>query len=158
MSISERTLRFEALHEHHIDQLLAIEEEAYPDPWTPGMFRQEMINRTSHFFVAYAEEELVGYAGFWLLADEIHITKITVLSKYRRRGHGREILQHLCAAGLGMGAQSVRLEVRESNEAAQALYNALGFQNVGIRRDYYARSRESAVVMARALDASDQRD
>ena len=151
MSVSERTVRFEPLDERHIARLLTIEEEAYPDPWTPGMFRQEMLNRTSHFYVAYVEEELVGYAGFWLLADEIHITKITVVSDCRRRGYGREILEHLCTTGVALGAYSVRLEVRESNEAARALYTSLGFQNVGIRRGYYARARESAVVMARAL-------
>lgn len=152
MSVSERTLRFESLDERHINRLLTIEDEAYPDPWTPGMFRQEMINRTSHFYVAYAESELVGYAGFWLLADEIHITKVTVVSLFRRRGYGREILKHLFAMGQQLGAQSVRLEVRESNKAARALYGSLGFQSVGIRRGYYARARESAVVMVKSLD------
>ncbi len=155
MSVSESTLHFEPLTEQHIPQLLMAEEEAYPDPWTAGMFLQEIRNRTSHFYVAFAEGELVGYGGFWLLVDEIHITKVTVLARFRRQGFGREVMAHLFWLGRRLGAQSVRLEVRESNAAARRLYESLGFEHIGLRQGYYARARESAVVMVRELDPPD---
>lgn len=151
MSVFEQTLRYEPLCEEHVSRLLAIEHEAYPDPWTPGMFRQEMINRTSHFFVAFTGGELVGYAGFWLLVDEIHITKVTVAAPFRGQGYGRELMEHLFAHGRRLNATSVRLEVRESNEPARRLYDSLGFEHVGLRAGYYARTGEAAVVMVRAI-------
>jgi ribosomal-protein-alanine N-acetyltransferase len=116
------------------------------------MFRQEMTNRTSHFFVAFSGTELAGYAGFWLLVDEIHITKVTVAAPFRGQGFGRELMEHLFAHGRRLNATNVRLEVRESNLPARALYDSLGFESVGTRAGYYARTGEAAIVMVRPLE------
>lgn len=152
MTISKDiSLRLEPLELHHIPQLLAIEHEAYPDPWTQGMFQQEITNRISHFFVAYVENVLAAYAGFWLVAGEIHITKFTVAEPFRGRGYGRLLMEYLVDMGLNRGGTIVRLEVRESNTPARRLYESLGFQVSGIRKDYYSRSREAAVVMVKEI-------
>lgn len=152
MTISKDiSLRLEPLALHHVPQLLAIEQEAYPDPWTQGMFQQEITNRISHFFVAYIHESLAAYAGFWLVADEIHITKFTVAEPFRGRGYGRLLMEHLIEMGLQLGGTTVRLEVRESNTPARSLYENMGFQVTGIRKDYYSRSREAAVVMVKEI-------
>ncbi|HNR32266.1 MAG TPA: ribosomal protein S18-alanine N-acetyltransferase [Candidatus Hydrogenedentes bacterium] len=152
MSVSRETaLRFERLRIEHIGPLLDIDAEAYPDPWTFGMFQQEITNRSSHFFVAFAEDSVAGYGGFWLVADEAHITKVTVVAPLRGLGYGREIMAHLLEMGATLGATVARLEVRESNSRARTLYERLGFEATGVRHGYYARCPEAALVMTRNL-------
>jgi ribosomal-protein-alanine N-acetyltransferase len=140
-------LRYEPLTEELISVLEAIEHEAYPEPWTTGMFRDEIRNRNSHFFIAYAESTLIGYAGFWLLLDDAHITSVTVEANYRGHGYGRQQLENLIAKSLNLDAQTLTLEVRESNHSARSLYESFGFNPIGLRRGYYAKSKEDAIVM-----------
>lgn len=152
MSVSEqRALQYRRISEADIPDLLMADQEAYPDPWTQGMFRQEVQSSVSEFFVARRDGEIVAYGGFWLALDEAHITKITVLPQHRGQGVGRELLEWLMARAEGMGANIARLEVREGNTAARALYTAAGFHPIGIRKGYYASNNESAVVMSRRL-------
>ncbi len=144
-------LRFERLRAEHFRTLYQIEQESYPDPWSHGMFLQEITNRSSFFYVTYRGEELVGYGGFWLVVDEAHITKVTVTPAFRRQGLGRRIMDFLLRQGKAMGATYARLEVREHNPAARNLYDDMGFQIVGERKGYYARSNETAIVMVKTL-------
>jgi ribosomal-protein-alanine N-acetyltransferase len=158
MSIGEElALRFVRLMPMHLPMLTAIEEEAYPDPWTLGMFRQELENTNSHFFTAYRGEELIGYGGFWLVLDEAHITKVTVAAAYRGQGLGRAIMGFLLRRSAEAGANTVRLEVRETNYPARRLYESLGFTEVARREGYYARTNETAVIMVRATNRAESR-
>ncbi|MBI2421858.1 MAG: ribosomal protein S18-alanine N-acetyltransferase [Candidatus Hydrogenedentes bacterium] len=125
----------------------AIEQEAYPDPWTQGMFEQELQNGASHFYVGLAGDQLAAYGGFWLIVDEAHITKVTVSHEHRGHGYGAALVGHLLSECRALGVYVVRLEVREQNAVAQRLYSRFGFQEVGRRRGYYARTNETAVVM-----------
>lgn len=152
---SEMRLRFARLSRHDIPLLLPIEHEAYPDPWTWGMFRQETENQVSHFFVAFAGEILVGYAGFWLEGGEAHITKLTVRVRYRRQGFGQMLLEMLLERARALNAEVARLEVRESNTAARNLYARFGFAEVGLRKQYYSKTKETAVVMAKLLGSAE---
>ena len=153
MTIHEAiALDFKRIQSVHIPALVPIEAEAYPDPWSEGMFQQECTNHNSYFYVAHHGEQLVGYGGFWLLMDEAHITKITVDKPFRRQGMGLQIMHHLIAEAEAAGAKTMRLEVRQSNSAAQALYEELEFRVVGVRKGYYARCCEDAVVMVRQLE------
>lgn len=153
MSVSESTaLRFEPIAVEHLDAILAIEVEAYPEPWTEGMFRDEVRNTHSHFFVAMLGETLVGYGGFWLVADEAHITSVTVRDKYRRRGFGHRLVEFLLDEAVEVGARIATLEVRVSNLAARNLYLQYGFRPVGLRKNYYPKSNEDAIVMLKELE------
>ena len=152
MSVSEgRALQYRRIADEDIPHLLLADQEAYPDPWTTGMFRQEIQNGASEFFVARLGGEMAAYGGFWLALDEAHITKITVLPPYRGQGLGRELLDWLLRRAEMMGANIARLEVRESNVGARALYQAAGFVEIGLRKGYYAQNNEAAVVMSCAL-------
>lgn len=154
MSIQEQAaLRFERIAREHIPLLLPIEHEAYPDPWTQGMFRQEIESRNSHFYVVQLNDEIVGYGGFWLVLDEAHVTKVTVAEAHRGRGFGRRLMEYLLERSTWYGAASIRLEVREQNDPAIQLYASLGFKRIGLRPGYYAKTNETAVVMFRNLDA-----
>jgi ribosomal-protein-alanine N-acetyltransferase len=152
MSITEETaIRFVRLAPEHVDAVVSIEQDSYPDPWTPGMFQQELRNSASHFYVALQGETVVGYAGFWLVLEEGHITKVTVAAPYRGRGFGQELMGHLLRKAQLLGAESVRLEVREGNWPARALYEKLGFRSVGFRKGYYTTTNETAVLMEKGL-------
>lgn len=135
-----------------IDTILPIEHEAYPDPWTQGMLRQEIDGLSSHFYVMLSGEEMVGYGGFWLILEEAHVTKVTVAAPWRGRGLGGYLMRFLLHTARSLGAESMRLEVREANATAIQMYEGLGFARVGLRRGYYAKSNENAVVMLRSLD------
>jgi len=144
-------VRFEFFTAEVLDDLMRIELEAYPEPWTRGMFQDELRSRCSRFFVAYQDAEVIGYGGFWLILDEAHITSVTIRRSDRGKGWGRKLFVFLLEQALQEGARTATLEVRQSNEPARALYRSLGFSEVGIRKGYYPRSGEDAVVMMREL-------
>ncbi len=154
MSVSESVaLRFEPIAVEHLRRILDIEVEAYPEPWTEGMFRDEIRNNFSRFFVALLDEVLVGYGGFWLVVDEAHITSVTVRDIYRGRGFGRRLVEHLLQEAEDAGARIATLEVRVSNLRARNLYLQYGFRPVGLRKNYYPKSNEDAIVMLKELNA-----
>ena len=156
MSVSPQTaLKFVLLQEKHLDQIMEVELEAYPEPWTPGMFREEMRSSRSYFCLAFAEGQFVGYGGYWLVLDEAHITSVTVAAHQRGRGYGREQVLHLLESAKEQGARIATLEVRESNNPARHLYDSLGFCSVGLRKGYYSKTNEDAVVMVKELDGRD---
>lgn len=145
-------LKYVRLAAEHVDRLMDIEIEAYPDPWTAGMFRDELRNPRSYFYVAYAGEETAGYGGFWLVLDEAHITSVTIAEGYRGHGLGRQMTLFLLETATKAGAHMATLEVRRSNTVAQHLYSTLGFRQVGVRKGYYPRSGEDAIVMLKELE------
>lgn len=149
--IRHTPLRILPLAADHIPELMIMEQEAYPDPWTHGMFRQEIENGAAYFYVAMLRNRIIGYGGFWLLLDEAHVTKVTVSRLYRRHGIGARLMRYLLRRAKTLGASSMRLEVRENNEPARHLYEQLGFEHAGIRRGYYTKTGESAIVMMKRI-------
>lgn len=147
-------LRYESLTDDLIPALQEIEHEAYPEPWTGGMFRDEMRNQYSYFYVAFLGDELIGYAGFWLMIDVAHVTSVTVAKSHRGRGYGRVQMQHLIEEAIVEEAESITLEVRESNIPARNMYDEFGFKPIGVRRGYYTKSKEDAIVMELVLKPS----
>lgn len=91
---------------------------------------------------------VVGYAGLWFMADEAHLTTITVHKSLRRRGIGELLLISAIEAAMERNAQTMTLEVRPSNEEAQALYRKYGFADMGVRHDYYYDTGEDALLMS----------
>ena len=91
---------------------------------------------------------IFGFAGFWIMAGEAHITNIAVREQYRRQGIGELLLISLIDLTIELGARLITLEVRTSNIAAQSLYSKYGFIHVGLRRGYYTDNREDGVLMS----------
>ena len=144
-------LEFVHIEEEHLPVILEIEREAYLEPWTEGMFRQEINNRLSQFYVVFFDGTLVGYVGFWEAADEAHITTVTVRREYRGRGFGREEVRFILEVAGRRGIREATLEVRPSNIRAQSLYKGMGFEEIGRRKHYYAATGEDAIIMARRI-------
>ncbi len=126
----------------------AVERQSFATPWPAYAFRQELeSNRLARYLVARAGNEVVGYAGIWLMVDEAHITTFAVLPRWRRLGVGSRLLLDLLDLSRAVGATTATLEVRLSNAAARALYERFGFRPVGLRPRYYSDNNEDALIM-----------
>ena len=132
----------------HLRAVVAIERRANPHPWSHSLFAGELAMPTSRFWwVAREGRHVLGYSGLMVTLDEGHVTNFAVHEDHRRRHIATRLLLAQFAEADGLEVQDVTLEVRVSNEAAQALYRRFGFAPGGIRRGYYQDDGEDALVM-----------
>ena len=94
------------------------------------------------------EDYIVGFAGFWIMSDEAHLTNIAVREAYYHQGLGESLLISVIELAAQLGARTVTLEVRVSNKVAQNLYRKYGFQEAEIRHGYYSDNGEDALFMS----------
>jgi ribosomal-protein-alanine N-acetyltransferase len=133
-----------------IDAVLAIEEESFSNPWTREMYLSELENPGVSFcFLARDEGGPIGFCSVWRVLDELHINNLAVIPERRRTGVASALLTFVLAEGARLGAQRATLEVRRSNDPARCLYERFGFTVAGIRRGYYTRPVEDALVLWR---------
>ena len=134
-----------------IDDVLAIEEVAFTNPWTREMYLAELQNPGVSFCVLARNPDgrAIGFCSFWKVADELHINNLAVLPANRRSGVATALLNHVMREGARLGAVRATLEVRKSNDAARFLYERLGFALAGVRRAYYSKPDEDAIVLWR---------
>ena len=136
------------MRRRHLRSVLRIEGQVYPRPWTLTLFLGELALRASrHYVVARVEGTVVGYAGLMLSLDEGHVTTIAVDPAWQRHQIGTRLMLNLNRAALARGARHLTLEVRVSNTAAQAMYQRFGFETEGLRKNYYAETKEDALIM-----------
>ena len=140
--------RIRPLAERDLDPVVAIEREIYEFPWSLGNFRDSLAAGYS-CWACHGADGLMGYAVMMIGAGEAHLLNLSVAAACQRRGYGRQLLEHLMGVARSYGARVLFLEVRPSNAAGRALYAAYGFEQVGIRREYYpARGgREDALLL-----------
>ena len=142
------TVELQPMRRRHIRQVLRIEAQVYPRPWSMTLFLQEIARRSDRvYLVARLGAQVVGYGGMMTTGPEAHITTIAVDPAYHGRRIGTTVMVALMEAAIDRGARSVSLEVRMSNHVAQRMYRRFGFQAVGIRRGYYVETGEDALVM-----------
>jgi ribosomal-protein-alanine N-acetyltransferase len=134
-----------------IDAVLAVEEASFTNPWTREMYVAELENRdVSYCYLAKDEDGLVlGFCSYWRVLDELHINNLAVLPQQRRTGIGSALLKFVLNQGAVLGARRATLEVRRSNEFARLLYERFGFTVAGVRRAYYTKPVEDALVLWR---------
>jgi ribosomal-protein-alanine N-acetyltransferase len=134
----------------HIEALAPIEADLFgPERWSTAMFWNELANG-NFYLVAIDDGELVGYAGLSLGGGEGWVQNVAVRRDRQRHGIGRALLEALLVEAQRQGAATVLLEVAVDNRAAQKLYDAYGFEPVGIRRGYYQPSNTDALVMRKS--------
>ena len=98
--------------------------------------------------LSLSKQYIIGFAGFWIMAEEAHIINIAVRELYRHQGIGELLLISIIDMATELKAGIITLEVRSSNFAAQRLYSKYGFSQVGLRRGYYTDNGEDAVLMS----------
>jgi len=136
-----------------VDRVLEIEKEGFLHPWSRELVERELDHAWSALLLAEdgVGGPVVGYIVFWVVHDEVHVLNVAAAVAARRRGVGRSLMEAAEGEGRRRGARLSTLEVRRSNEAAIALYRAMGYRQVGIRPNYYAEEREDAIVMVKTL-------
>lgn len=130
-----------------------LERRCFTDPWSEPSFREVLAMPWGFALVGESEGHVVAYIIGREAAGTGEVLNLAVAPELRRQGIGRMLLRAGLAAFAARGAEEVFLEVRQSNAAAQQLYQELGFQAVGLRRGYYRNPRESALVLRLGLTA-----
>ncbi|MDD3173329.1 MAG: ribosomal protein S18-alanine N-acetyltransferase [Herbinix sp.] len=133
--------------ETDLPEVCAIEQDTFSEPWSEEDFRNSIEDINNGYLVAVIDNKIVGYCGYWGIAGEGDIYNVAVKKDYRGQRIGYQILTALLGDAAGRGITSLTLEVRKSNEAAIHLYESLGFERAAIRRDFYSKPREDAVIM-----------
>ena len=132
-----------------IDEVLAVEQASFTNPWTREMYVSELGNHGVSFcFIARSPAAgVIGFCSFWRVLEELHINNLAVLPEFRRLGVGASLLARVLQEGTALGARRATLEVRRSNEAARLLYERFGFTVAGVRRGYYTNPVEDALIL-----------
>ena len=133
--------------EEHISALAQLEKECFADPWSEKALAEELTNPNAVFRVALIDEEVAGYVGMLHVLDEGDICNVAVFDKFRRRGVATALIQHLVDYAVENPLSFITLEVRESNIGAQKFYETMGFETIGIRKNFYDNPKEHAILM-----------
>lgn len=137
------------IREEDVRAIRAIEEACFAEPWSAESIRHDAFeNPVSRWLVADGGDGgVLAYAGMWFVLDEAHVLNVAARPDAQRRGLGRLVFGALVELARENGMALMTLEVRRSNAAAQALYHACGFHDVGYRKRYYEDNREDALIM-----------
>jgi len=132
-----------------LGDLMVIEEAQFPEPWTRSMLLEEIANSDNRrYTVAEEGGVIIGYLGLmYVLKDELHVNTIGTRPGHEGRGVATSLLDEAWADALARGVARATLEVAVSNERAIALYYRYGFAPVGVRKNYYERTREDALIL-----------
>jgi [ribosomal protein S18]-alanine N-acetyltransferase len=137
-----------------VDGIMAIESTSFGRfHWSASAFEQEMNNHLARYWVLTGQtavdsaNQVLGYLGYWLVFDEVHITTVAIAPSQRGHGLGELLVAKAVDQAQGHSARTITLEVRRSNQAAQYLYGKYGFHLLGVRPQYYQDNREDALIM-----------
>lgn len=145
---------YRPMSEDDLAEVIQIENEAYEYPWSAGIFNDCL--KAGYLCRLLADDSgILGYGVLMVAAGEGHLLNLTIRPEKQGGGLGRKLLGHLIHIARRHGAGMLFLEVRPSNKAAFALYTQTGFNEVGLRRNYYpaAKGREDALILALTLSS-----
>jgi ribosomal-protein-alanine N-acetyltransferase len=134
----------------HIPQIEALERQCFSMPWTAELLQSQMKGSQHEFIAAVSPEgNVLGYVGMMYVLDEGYISNVAVSPEHRRQGIADTLIDSLCAICEVLKLSFVTLEVRAGNVPAIALYEKHGFERVGLRKSYYERPKEDALIMTK---------
>jgi len=149
--LKQKELVIEPMKISDLIDIMAIEQQSYPNPWPLHLFVTELKdNKYSCYLVLRHESKIIAYGGMWVFVKEAHITNLAVDPNFRNQGYGGIVLKSLMEEAGKRGAGNVSLEVRVSNYTAKKLYNKYGFSVVDVRKEYYR--NEDALFMSVSLE------
>ena len=149
-------VEFRTMNSVDLTQVISIEENAYPHPWTLGIFR-DCLRVGYNAWVMTFEGAVIGYGIIMLSPGEAHILNLCISPDFQKKGLGRYLLRYLIKTTDRTDVDMVLLEVRRSNEHAQELYKSEGFHELGMRKAYYPADdgREDAIILAKYISHDD---
>jgi len=132
-----------------LDAVMEIERVSFRSPWSRQVFLEELTRDWAHVDLVRdaATGEIVAFANYWLVADEVHVLNLATHPQARRGGHASRLMAHMIDFARRELCRYVTLEVRRSNAAALRLYRRFAFRAIGVRPNYYAEDQEDAIVM-----------
>ncbi len=139
------------MKEEDLEQVVAIEQEIFSQPWTKQGFLDVLKNKDTLYLTAKENDIVLGYLGLWQSFEEADITNVAVKPEFRRRGVAGKLLEETKKLAAMRGITALTLEVRVSNEAAICLYEKYGFQSLGVRPGFYEKPKEDAMIMLAAI-------
>jgi ribosomal-protein-alanine N-acetyltransferase len=150
--LKEPALDIRPMQDDDLSQVIEIERQSYPHPWTQIIFG-DCLQAGYSCWVCGRRGVIEAYGILSVAAGESHLLNICVRPESRQQGIGRKLLRHLVSIARRHQAEVIFLEVRPSNTTARTLYEDEGFNELGNRRDYYPAggSREDALILARVL-------
>ena len=144
-------MKIEIMTDAHVAQIAQLEKLCFSDPWSEKSIETELSCRLSLWLVALEEDKVLGYVGSQTVIDETDMMNIAVHPDCRRRGIAEKLIDALICALREKGSRGLTLEVRASNAPAIALYEKLGFAQVGRRPNYYRNPKEDALILRRSF-------
>lgn len=125
--------------------IVKIEQACFSTPWTEQGVRESIENENTHLYIALADGKTAGYMGVQIFSGEGYVTNVATLPEFRRQGVAKALINRVIENKMDF----LTLEVRESNAAAIALYESLGFERVGVRPHFYRNPDENAILMTK---------
>ena len=144
-------MTIERMNESHVAAVAALEKQCFADPWSLSSVATELKNPLALWLVAVEEDVVCGYIGSQSVMGESDMMNVAVNPDFRRKGIGEALVGALSDALKALGNTSLTLEVRASNAPAIALYEKLGFTQVGLRKNYYRNPKEDALILRKEL-------
>jgi ribosomal-protein-alanine N-acetyltransferase len=143
------------MHVDDLDNVMVNENREYAFPWTRGIF-VDCLSARHECWIACLAEAIIGHSVLSVAAREAHLLNLCVCSSEQKKGYGREFMLHMIDRAVERKAKVIFLEVRPSNHVAFRLYDSLGFNEIGRRKNYYPShdGHEDAQILALQLDLS----
>ena len=137
----------------HVSQVAQLEKLCFRDPWSENSVASELNNPLSLWLVAVEGEKVAGYVGSQSVMGESDMMNVAVHPDFRRQGIGERLILDLIDQLNQRGNHSLTLEVRASNVSAIGLYRKLGFEQVGLRKNYYRNPKEDALILRKEWES-----
>lgn len=155
MRVSASEIEISEMQPQDVREVALLEKEIFSMPWSENGFLTSLQSEDTLYLVVRKKHELIGYCGFLQSFDEADITNVAVSPAYRGKGVGYAMLAELMRRGRERGVARYTLEVRTGNVFAIRLYHRLGFEDAGIRKNFYEKPREDALIMWTGQGAAD---
>ncbi len=139
------------MDESHVAPIAELEKLCFSDPWSENSIATELTSRLSYWLVAVENGQVVGYIGSQSVLGESDMMNVAVHPDHRRKGIAEALVSALSADLKARDNVCLTLEVRASNAPAIALYEKLGFTQVGLRKNYYRNPKEDALILRKVL-------
>jgi len=140
------------MRKEDIVQVSEIEKLSFPTPWSYSIFSSELDEeKFAFYYVMEYQDEVIAYIGYWKLANEAHLVNLAVHPAFRRKGLGSKLLKYILEKAQNQGLDTISLEVRRFNLAAQKFYERFDFEKMAIRPGYYVETGEDALVYWRKI-------
>lgn len=148
-NIEKNSLKVREMTMEDAEEIAQIEAENFSKPWRQKDFEDAVRSSSTLYMVIENQDEIIGYAGMWLVLDEGEITNVSIKKNCWGQKAGTHLMEKFLEEAKKRGGTSFFLEVRESNLRARNLYRSFGFEEIDVRKNFYEAPVEDGIVMCK---------